>query len=820
MKKQNFIIQKLPEYFNCTLTKITLLIGISLVLFSNSFVGAQTYLYFQDSPDPDFYDYSWMELTPPSELERKGTDLRKFPVESNTPAQQGINSLRLKWTSKTGGDWVAIAAGTNWVEKNISDTDTLFFFLYSVEGISATNLPKVFFEDIQNQKSIMISLTDYTSDLPALQWIKIKVPMILFFSEPNPIDYTTIKTVGFAQNLADNAQHTLFIDDVRVFKGTGISPPVSPPQGLSAKGYDSHVFLTWQANPESYLGGYEIYQSVNGGQSYTKRAVVGKNDTIFSDFVRLQGTNLILKYKITALNEANEPSGFSDIVDVTTHDMNNDELLDMVEEATFRYFWDFAHPNSGLARERNNSGDVVTIGGSGFGVMAILVGIERGFITREQGVERMLKIVNFLQNADRFHGVWPHWLNGNTGTVIPFGTQDDGGDLVETAYMAEGLLAARQYFNQGTPNEQIIIQKITALWETIEWDWYRRNNGNFLYWHWSPNYGWAMNMTVTGPNEAMIVYLLAIASPTHGVPASLFDTGWASSSYYENGKEFYGYKIWVGWDYGGPLFFTHYSFLGFDPRNIKDKYCNYFNNNRNISLINRAYCIANPKNYEGYGENCWGLTASDDPFGYMAHEPTSGSDNGTITPTAALSAMPYIPEESIAALTHFYRHLGNSTWGNFGFFDAFNIHESWYADSYLAIDQGPIICMIENYRSQLLWNKFMANPEVQPMLDAIGFVTDPNDIGYPSQESIPSLNCYPNPSGDHLQIEFSIEIGTNVSVEILNPQGDLVMVITKDAYFSPGVHQIGANIANIPAGFYLVKFVTKNINFVRKLLVK
>jgi hypothetical protein len=793
---------------------------MSLFLFASPFAEAQTYLYFQDSPDPELYDPSWMELVTPSELERKGADLRKFPVESNTPGPQGINSLRLKWTSKTGGDWFAIAAGTNWEAKNLTNTDTLSFYLYSVEGIVPANLPKVFMEDTQNNKSILISLTDYSGTLQANQWVRIKVPMVPFLTQANPIDYTQIKTVGFAQNLADNTQHTLLIDDVRVYAGNGFSPPVSAPQGLTAKGYDSHVFLNWHKNPESNVGGYEIYQSSDGGSSFTLRAAVGSNDTIFTDFVRAQGTNLFLKYKINALNEANEPSGFSDIVNVSTYDMTDDQLLEMVQEATFRYFWDFAHPASGMARERNTSGNTVTSGGSGFGIMAILVGIERGFITRDQGIERLLKILNFLENADRFHGVWSHWINGNTGAVIPFSTKDNGGDLVETAFLAQGLLTARQYFTQATSDEQLIVDKITSLWETIEWDWYRRNNGNYLYWHWSPNYGWDMNMTVAGPNEAMIIYMLAIASPTHGVPPSMFHNGWAASNYYVNGSSFYGHKIWVGWDYGGPLFFTHYSFLGFNPLDIKDDYANYFDNNRNISLIHRDYCVDNPKNYEGYGENCWGLTASDDPNGYSAHEPTSGRDNGTITPTAALSAMPYTPVESMAALKHFYRNLGDRIWGNFGFYDAFNQEVNWYATSYLAIDQGPIIDMIENYRTKLLWNKFMANPEIQPMLDTIGFVYDPSIIENLTSENKQTLNCYPNPASKQVNIEFLLEKSSSITIEITNVNGNLVQVLEKNHFFTKGKHQIGLNIGSIAPGFYLMKIQTEQGNIVKKLLIQ
>jgi len=298
----------------------------------------------------------------------------------------------------------------------------------------------------------------------------------------------------------------------------------------------------------------------------------------------------------------------------------------------------------------------------------------------------MLKMLNFLQNADRFHGVWPHWIDGNTGHVIPFSTYDNGGDIVETSFMIEGLLTARNYFNRNTPDEQQIVQKITSLWEAVEWDWYTRNNSGFIYWHWSPNYAWQMNMPIYGYMEAMIVYILAIASPTHPVSPAYWSSGWTTSNAYHNGRTYYGIKLDVGPDKGGPLFFAHYSFLGFDPRNKKDNFTNYFINNIHHTQINRAYCIANPHQFAGYGENCWGLTASDDPDGYQAHEPNN--DNGTITPTAALSSMPYTPEYSMLALKHFYRDLGQNIWGNQGFCDAFNIGDHWYADSYLAIDQG------------------------------------------------------------------------------------------------------------------------------------
>lgn len=399
--------------------------------------------------------------------------------------------------------------------------------------------------------------------------------------------------------------------------------------------------------------------------------------------------------------------------------ISDDELLTKIQQQTFKYFWDWGHPVSGLARERNTSGHVVTTGGSGFGIMALIVGMERGFITREQGIERLTKIVDFLASADRFHGAWPHWLNGDTGQAVPFSDIDDGGDLVETSFLAAGLLAARQYLDSSHSDENELISQINSLWNSIEWDWYTRDGQNVLYWHWSPNFGWEMNMKIQGYNEALITYILAASSSTHPVDAQVYHQGWALNGDIVNGDEYYGYTLPLGHSYGGPLFFAHYSFLGLDPRNLSDQYADYWEQNVNHTLINRQHCIENPNHFVGYGPDCWGLTASDNHEGYSAHSPTN--DLGVITPTAAISSLPYTPNESMQAIRFFYYQLGDRLWGDYGFYDAFNITEDWVADSYLAIDQGPIVVMIENYRSGLIWELLMSCPEIQAGLTKLGF---------------------------------------------------------------------------------------------------
>ena len=401
--------------------------------------------------------------------------------------------------------------------------------------------------------------------------------------------------------------------------------------------------------------------------------------------------------------------------------ISDDSLLTLVQKKTFDYFWSYAHPVSGMARERLNSGDIVTFGGTGFGIMGIPVAIERGFITRADGLDRMNKIINFLNLAttDKFHGAFPHWMNGTTGKVIPFGTQDDGADLVETAFFIQGMLTVQSYFKNGNAAEKAMCANIETIWENVEWTWFQQNNQQKLFWHWSPNNGWVMNMPISGWDEALIVYVLAASSPTYPITKAVYDNGWALNGGMKNGKAFYGITLPLGPDYGGPMFFAHYSFLGLDPRKLTDTYASYWQQNTAHARINYQYCVTNPRKYYGYGANCWGQTASDIPTGYTASSPTN--DVGVIAPTAALSSFPYTPVESMQALHFFYYTLGDKIWGTYGFNDSFSLSQQWFATSYLAIDQGPIVAMIENYRTGLLWNLFMQNSQVQAGLTKLGF---------------------------------------------------------------------------------------------------
>ena len=423
----------------------------------------------------------------------------------------------------------------------------------------------------------------------------------------------------------------------------------------------------------------------------------------------------------------------------------DEALIEAIQRQTFRFFWEASHPFSGLAPDRcKTSGntrdeDVMAIGGTGFGVMALIVGVERGWITREQALQRLTGILKLLVRATCYHGVFPHFMDGRTGATIPFGRKDDGGDLVETSLLFQGLLCARQYFDRDTPAEVLLRRRINWLWNDVEWNWYTQDGRKLLYWHWSPNNGWAMDHEIHGWNECLITYVLAAGAPRYAIDPVVYHRGYAAGRDFINGKSYYGIELPLGQPYGGPLFFAHYSFCGLDPRGLKDHYADYWDLNVRHVRINQAHCVANPHQYKGYSAECWGLTASDDPGEYPAPAPEDGSvsysahapdnDNGTISPTAALSSLPYAPREALRAARHFLKKHGSKVWGRYGFVDAFCESKDWYADTYLAIDQGPIVVMMENHRSGLLWKLFMNVPEVQDGLRRLGFSSPYLDKG-------------------------------------------------------------------------------------------
>jgi len=708
--------------------------------------GATVSLYdrhvvFDQSLPTNSYFQSEGTVTAPSVLELIDSKIPLVTSHSLVPP----NSLSLQWKSAPGGDWRAeVKTRDHNGPKDNYDGDMVSIWCFSEKGLDHRSAPLIYLEDADGNGTFAINLLEHSGSIPAGKWVQLKLPVSGFqtiYRSTDEIEFKirNLAKIVFMQGLDDGNAHTLFLDDIQVvWEGASAKEAPGKPSGIAIKAAERHFDLKWRPDPKSEVLRYKIYRSADG----VNFAPIGMQRGDFDryvDFVGRPGQTAC--FKVSAVSLSGAESALSDPVSASTREFSDEELLTMVQEGCFRYYWEAAHPNAGMALEiRPGDVNLVAVGASGFGVMAILTGTDRGFVTRQEGAERILKIARFLSHSDRFHGAWPHFLDGRTGKAISyFGRFDDGGDLVETSFMMQGLLTARQYFNRDNPVERDIRSTITDLWKGIEWDWYRKDpKSNFLYWHWSPDHGWYISHPLVGWNETMIVYLLAIASPTHPVPASLYYSGWAGQSdtavryrqgwsrttagdHYANGSSYYGIKLDVGEGTGGNLFFTQFSFLGFDPREKRDRFTNYFENNRNLALINRAYCMENPEHFKGYGADCWGLSAGVNSGGGM---PQPNADNGTICCSAALGEFPYTPAASMAALKHFYRDLGAKTWGIYGFVDGFNESQSWFEPVWMGLNQAQIVSMIENYRTGLLWRNFMSNPEVKPALDAIGFKAD------------------------------------------------------------------------------------------------
>lgn len=688
------------------------------------FAAAQEYQYndifFTNSQMKN--DYFFSTVTAKENAFLKNTN-GKLPVSSTYFHTPG-NSLMLQYKNSEQGTWTATVfkedkRGMDHYKK----ANHLSFWLLA-----------------KNKEQLFVSLMKTDSTLsnpvavpvnPANKWQQVKIALTEF-NIGSAIDLNEWIAVKFSSSKNNNPnEQTIYLDDIECINDRKTEKINTTPVivGVSNQ-YPRHIDIVWKRITNDNIRLVKIYRSTDNVH-YSMLNVQQPFINRYTDFTGKAGVKYF--YKISFLNDGYEETKLSPAISGSTKEMNEEELLTMVQEAAFRYYWEAPEPVSGLAREnfpgRHN---MIAAGASGFGMMALIAGTERKFITRKQSADRFLQIVNFLEKADKFHGAFPHFMDGPSGKVEPyFGNHDNGADLVETAFLMEGLLCAKQYFSSDDATEKTIRSKIEKIWKGIEWSWFRRTADNkFLLWHWSPDQGWVINHLLIGWNETMVVYLLAIASPTYSVPASMYYTGWANQdsvgqwyragwsqtkdgSKYSNGKTYQGIKLDVGVSSGGPLFFTHYSFMGPDPHYLTDKYTNYFSNNQNIALINYKYCVQNPKGYKGYSDSSWGLTASLGPIYYTADEPVLWQDWGKITPTGAIGSFPYTPEQSMKALKNFYYNYGEFLWGEYGFRDAFDLTRNWCSGIYMGLNQAPMVVMIENYRTGLLWKLFMSNPDIQ-----------------------------------------------------------------------------------------------------------
>lgn len=646
-------------------------------------------------PDEPVVSISTPDFTASAEIVRGGGDI-PYPVD-------GDYMLRLSWTNETDRK---VEVKHQWQKRHFS--------LMGYERILA---------DVYIPDSVMPGLIGIWDSVfgwhPAITSVASNGWFTVEFDISNNTESGLNEMSALLFEFLPVDSGTIYIDNLRLLDFT--------PELQTVTGQETAIEIVWNPIRVRGLQGYNIYRAPAGTENYLKL-----NNDVYSGFVYIDfvgGNGLSYSYKVTSVVNGVE-SPRSDSMGAISVAQTDEEFLTTYQRAAFRFYWEYGHPVSGLSRDLFGYDEYYTdkcaIGGSGMGLLSILVAAERNFISRDQAAGRTLKILRFLSQAKRFKGAWPHMSNGATGQAIVFGTYDDGADLVETGYVAQALLTIRQYYSQADPIETQIRTLADQLWQEIEWDWFRRledTDGKHLYWHWSENYGWEMDFPINGFNEAMMIYILAAASPTHSVPASCYHEGWVGWGYL-CGSEYYGHRLWVG-SLDKPMFLTLYQFQALDPRNKRDNYCNYDDNARSMVSAHRAYCIDNPFGYVGYGPNEWGLSADVDPWGYGAHCPIT-VDNGTISTHASIASMPFAPDKSVAAMRALYAKYTSDIYGCFGFVDSFNIGQDWFSEGFTSINVGSNIIMIENARSQFLWDTFMTAPEITPALKKLGWGLNSN----------------------------------------------------------------------------------------------
>ncbi|MFB6318822.1 glucoamylase family protein [Saccharicrinis sp. FJH54] len=795
--------------------KYIFLVLYTVVAAHNSY--AQEFTFFSDGTTTTYYDQGIVNINElgSSTFEHTyppGAPQYNDKVPCSSLAYKGTSSMKFSYTSSPEGNWRASIFISGWGTGDISGMDSLSMYIYTETDLAATALPYIGIRTINISGSGEISSTnyklgDYNSDLSAGKWNRISFPLSTISNDPdnNSLDFTKAKGIIFSQSEMNDASRIFYVDEITAFKSISTLPSVT---NLTSHGYDSHVELNWShTNPALK---YRIFASFDNGSDWEERIETEQN--YFLDFVPESARNSTIHYKLVTVSQ--ESTSQAVFTEATIRDFSDDELLDLVERYTFRYFWEGAHQATGMALERTNgSGTTAASGATGMGLLAMIAAYEREYEPREEIKDRILLILNFLETCDRHHGAWSHWYNADTKKTQPFSAKDDGGDLVETSYVAQGLIGLRNYFS-GTDSKSVQIRnKATTLFEGIEWDWYRRNDQNVLYWHWSPNYNFDMNMKVSGWNECMVTYIMAASSPTHSITKTVYDQGWAGNGSMVNPRTFYNYPIKLSPDWGGPLFFIHYSFLGINPEGLKDKYADYWQENMNTAKIHHAYAVANPLGHTNYSDKNWGLTASDDPDGYTAHRPME-NDNGTISPTAALASMPYTPLESMKALKYFYRERGAELFGIYGTYDAFNDERNWVKEAYLGIDQGPIVVMIENYRSKLLWKYVMRDPDVQAGLNKLGIeYQDPT--GVKENRTSERIMLYPNPGNGIINIQTAATINQKVTLKLYRNDGRLM---NEQVIRISNATQV-MDYSEYKSGLYILKIDDGNIVTSLKLLI-
>ena len=484
-------------------------------------------------------------------------------------------------------------------------------------------------------------------------------------------------------------------------------------------------------------------------------------------------------------------------------------LLDTLQQSAFNFFWNEVNPANGLIRDRNAPGSTFSsIASVGFGLSAIPIGIDHGWITRAQGRSRVSTTLRTFYNGPQgtaslgtigYKGFFYHFLNMNTATR--FGT-DVELSSIDTALLFAGMLDSRQYFDSVSDTTEIAIRAMAdSIYQRADFNFMRNFNTGIMM-GWKPSFGFFGYGQWIGYNEAMILYILALGSPSYAVPTSAW-SAWTSGYHYDT---LYGYSF----VYCPPLFTHQYSHCWIDFRDIADAYMrtkghDYFENSRRATLAQRNYCIANPFGAVGYSANLWGLTAGDGPSGYEARgAPPTQNDDGTITPTAAISSIVFTPDESIAFIQNMWNNYRPTVWGPYGWKDGFNPSFGWVATDVIGIDQGPILLMIENYLNGKPWQRFMSFAPIQTGLTRADFQPYVLGVDPPATSALALARVSPDPVRGRSRGSFTLARSAHVDIDLIDLQGRAVRRLASGTY-AAGVHPFDVERGGLAAGIYWLR---------------
>ncbi len=779
-----------------------------------------------------YYDASYGFSSGSSSLTLAGPNMPrdKLPV-MNGQAYSGANSGLVQWRSIAGGAWRIFVASPAWTPRNAAGYDSVVFYVNAPAPVAAALLPMADLEDNANLSAHAVNLAQYLPsgiDGDTTTWQRVSIPLTAF-SPYNGFNLAVLKDINFAQGAADSAVHTVWIDYIRIIAaGPPDTTRPSAVQRLVAYAGDQCVMLHWDRNRDVNLLGYAVYSAYSPSGPYAKVSVGTLTSQGFSALGVTNGP--AYSYVVRAVNTNSVESPNSDTVTVVPHAFaTDDDFLDFLEHASFDFFWYESNPDNGLIKDRSSSTSASSIASVGFGLSSICIGVDHGWITRLEGRARVLATLGTFWHGPQssasagvlgYKGFFYHFLDMNTATR----SGDTELSSIDTGLLLAGILDAGQYFTETDSVETGIRALADSIFNRVDWIW-MTDGGSSLTMGWYPdaagNHGSGfIPARWIGYNEGMVLNLLGLGAVNSQLPASVWNS-WVSG---------YTQETYAGYTFVGfpPLFGHQYSHCWVDFRNIADAYMRgmgitYAENTRRATLAQRQYCVANPGHFASYGQNLWGLTACDGPppNGYAARgAPPAQNDDGTIAPTAAAGSLPFASEVSLPALRYMYSQYRTSIWSPYGFRDAFNLQASWWGPDEIGIDEGPIVLMVENYRTQSVWNRFMKSPVIQLGLERAGFMPVTASVR-PSANILagPALfQNFPNPFNPSTIIGFHISVPVHATLKVYDVLGREVATLV-EGFLGPGDHTVEWHADSFASGVYYCRMTAGGFTGARKIVL-